>query len=173
MEELKHYRYGGKLEFAGVEMLGQKEKVVVDIDHIAFHDSYKVQGSLKPNVWIAYLKPNPYTTLPILLNSTNRKRLAKLAKTDFLQTVKNFRVGIVKEWTRDPVDGGQIEGLRISKTPEPQPKPEPKKKPVLEIGSENYAKCVAYIKEGKDFAALDKAFEISEEVKAKLMEDAK
>lgn len=169
MEEIKiHYRTGGKLTHAGTEMLPNGQDVEVIIEHIEFCETHEISGRKENNVWVCYFHKNPYTTLPIVLNSTNRKRLSKLAKTNYLVDVKNFPVRMTKEMTRDVQDGGQIEGLRISKIPA-KIKYEPTKKETLKIGSENFNKCLDAVKSGYTVEQLRVKYDISNEVEKELL----
>lgn len=125
-----HYRTGGKLTHAGCEMLPNgKDIPYIVIDHIEYKEEEFVSGRKETNTWVAYFKPNPYTKLPIILNATNRKRIGKLAKTPYINLVKDFPVRLTQEETRDIQDGGKMMGLRISKIPatKPQPQSKPKK----------------------------------------------
>lgn len=123
-----HYRTGGKLTHAGCEMLPNgKDIPYIVIDHIEYKEEEFVSGRKETNTWVAYFKSNPYTKLPIILNATNRKRIGKLAKTPYINLVKDFPVRLTQEETRDIQDGGNMMGLRISKIPATQPQPKPKK----------------------------------------------
>lgn len=169
MEEKKrHYREGGKLTHAGVEMLHNGSDVEVIIDRIEFCETHEISGRKENNVWVCYFHKNPYTTLPIVLNSTNRKRLSKLAKTNYLEEVKNFPVRMTAEMTRDVQDGGQILGLRISKIPA-KLKYEPLKLETLVVGSENFEKCRTALKNGYTIEQMKAKYEISKEVEKELL----
>lgn len=115
-EILKHWREGGKLTHCGVEMLpnGEDIKYIV-IDNIQFVYGENVGGTKKDG-FVAEFKTNEFTSMKMWLNSTNKKRLALLAGTDYLEQVKNFPVRLTKELTNDPSDrGSKIWGLRVSK----------------------------------------------------------
>lgn len=78
-----------------------------------------INGRPENGVWIAHFAPNPYTSLPMLLNATNRKRLVKqFPECDgYPARLENIAVRLTKERTRDVTDGGETWGLRISKLP--------------------------------------------------------
>lgn len=135
-----YYRKTGIHDFCGCEILPppkyEIERIV--IDHIVFHNEIKINGQKKQNAFVAYFAPNPYTTLPFCLNSGNAKRLAKktwsIVVEDGLECqgridlLHNIPVRLCRELTRDPSDGGQVYGLRISQLdPTPEPTPAPKK----------------------------------------------
>ena len=136
-----YYRKTGIHDFCGCEILPppkyEIERIV--IDHIVFHDEIKINGQKKQNAFVAYFAPNPYTTLPFCLNSGNAKRLAKktwsIVVEDGLECqgridlLHNIPVRLCRELTRDPSDGGQVYGLRISQL---DPEPEPQKKVITE-----------------------------------------
>lgn len=137
-----YYRKTGIHDFCGCEILPppkyEIERIV--IDHIVFHDEIKINGQKKQNAFVAYFAPNPYTTLPFCLNSGNAKRLAKktwsIVVEDGLECqgridlLHNIPVRLCRELTRDPSDGGQVYGLRISLL-DPAPAPAPAKKKVV------------------------------------------
>lgn len=137
-----YYRKTGIHDFCGCEILPppkyEIERIV--IDHIVFHNEIKINGQKKQNAFVAYFAPNPYTTLPFCLNSGNAKRLAKktwsIVVEDGLECqgridlLHNIPVRLCRELTRDPADGGQVYGLRISLL-DPAPAPAPAKKKVV------------------------------------------
>lgn len=115
-----HYRTGGKLTHAGVEMLPEGKDIErIIIARIEYKESEMINGRTENGVWIAHFAPNPYTSLPMLLNATNRKRLVKqFPECDgYPARLENIAVRLTKERTRDVQDGGETWGLRISKLP--------------------------------------------------------
>jgi hypothetical protein len=115
-----HYRVGGKLTHAGVEMLpGGKDIERIIIARIEYKESEMINGRTENGVWVAHFAQNPYTTLPLILNATNRKRLVKLFPDcdGYIARLENVPVRLTKEKTRDVQDGGETWGLRISKIP--------------------------------------------------------
>ena len=76
-----------------------------------------INGRQEEGVWVAHFAPNPYTKLPFILNSTNRKRLVKRYPEceGYLARLSNVAVRLTKEKCRDVQDGGETWGLRISK----------------------------------------------------------
>lgn len=178
-ETKKHWRMGGKLTHCGVECLPDGEDVPhIVIQRIVWKNQVSVGGN-KQDGFEAIFAPNQYTKLPMWLNSTNKKRLAKLGGTDYLEDIKNLPVALTKELTRDPKDGkSKVWGLRISKNPAKtpvQPKPTPAKTytPVPLTGEhENWDKCVGYMKGGGKIEELKKKYTISEEVESQLKTEA-
>lgn len=115
-----HYRVGGKLTHCGVECLPQGQDIPrIVIERIEYKDKESINGRVEEGVWIAHFAPNPYTKLPLILNSTNRKRLIKqFPECDgYPARLKNIAVRLTKERCRDVQDGGETWGLRISKLP--------------------------------------------------------
>ena len=115
-----HYRVGGKLTHCGVECLpGGKDIERIIIARIEYKESEMINGRTEKGVWVAHFAPNPYTSLPLILNATNRKRLVKLYPDcdGYLARLENVAVRLTKEMTRDVQDGGDTWGLRISKIP--------------------------------------------------------
>lgn len=128
-----HYRVGGKLTHAGVEMLpGGKDIERIIIARIEYKESEMINGRTENGVWVAHFAQNPYTTLPLILNATNRKRLVKLFPDcdGYVARLENVPVRLTKEKTRDVQDGGETWGLRISKIPA-SPEAAPAKKKVI------------------------------------------
>lgn len=108
----KHFRYGGKLTHSGCEVLPNGKPIDVTITSVEYKLKEMVNGK-EQETWIANIRE---LKNPMLLNSTNRKRLARLAGSDYLETLKDFTVTLCAEETKDPSDGGsKIMGLRISK----------------------------------------------------------
>lgn len=113
-----HYRTGGKLTHCGCECLpGGRDIQYIVIERIEYKDSEEIGGRRESNIWVAHFAPNPYTKLPMVLNATNRKRLAKLYPdcNGYINLLKNIPVRLTKEKCRDAQDGGDTWGLRISK----------------------------------------------------------
>lgn len=117
-QENIHYRIGGKLTHCGVECLPQGNDIEsIVIASIEYKEKESINGRTELGVWIAYFAENPYTKLPFILNSTNRKRLVKLFPEcdGYLARLHNITVRLTKERCRDVQDGGETWGLRISK----------------------------------------------------------
>lgn len=115
-----HYRVGGKLTHCGVEVLpGGNDLERIIIARIEYKESEMINGRRENGVWVAHFAPNPYTTLPFILNATNRKRLVKMYPEceGYIARLENVPVRLTKEKTRDVQDGGETWGLRISKLP--------------------------------------------------------
>lgn len=115
-----HYRTGGRLTHCGVECLPNGKDIErIIIARIEYKESEMINGRNETGVWVAHFAPNPYTSLPMLLNATNRKRLVKqFPECDgYPARLENIPVRLTKERTRDVQDGGETWGLRISKLP--------------------------------------------------------
>lgn len=159
-----YYRAGGKITHAGCEILDGGKDTDFIIDHIEFKDQEKINGKTENGVWLMHFAKNPYTTLPVILNSTNKKRLVKLFPEceGFLARIKNKPVTMTKELTRDPKDGGQVYGLRISPIPAKMPEPAEK----IKCGEDMIDTVVAWAKEnGKTIDDLVGIYEMTETVK--------
>ena len=168
-----HYRTGGKLTHAGCEMLPNGNDIeYIVIERIEFKDSENIGGRTEQGVWIAHFAKNEYTNLPMVLNATNRKRIAKLFPQveGCINLLKNVAVRLTREKTRDVQDGGETWGLRISRMP--AKKPTAPKKEVLNEKHPNWAKCVAWLAKGNDFEALRDKYEITKEVEEALSKAA-
>lgn len=181
MEEGIYYRKGGKLTHASCEMLPNGQDIGrIVIARIEFKDNESINGRMEAGVWLAHFAPNPYTTLPLVLNATNRKRIAKqfwdtpvedgTPCEGRINLLKNIPVRLTKEITRDVQDGGQTYGLRISKIPaDPEPQPEKKPLPADKVGA------VAKWAKGKNFGFEDvlRYYEMTDEVATALKEALK
>lgn len=141
-----HYRMGGKLTHCGVEVLpGGKDIERIIIARIEYKESEMINGRKEEGVWVAHFAPNPYTTLPLILNATNRKRLYKMYPDcdGYLARLENVAVRLTKEKTRDVQDGGETWGLRISKTPPaPESAQAPKAAPAKKVIQEDQVKVI-------------------------------
>lgn len=169
-----HYRTGGKLTHAGCEMLPNgKDIEYIVIERIEYKEEESIGGRMERGVWVAYFAKNPYTTLPMVLNSTNRKRIAKLFPQveGCINLLKNVAVRLTREKTRDVQDGGETWGLRISRMAAKMPAA-PKKDTLTEQHA-NWAKCVKWLADGKDIESLRGKYEITKEVEEKLIASAK
>lgn len=169
-----HYRTGGKLTHCGCECLPQGQDIPrIIIEKIEFRDREQINGRTEMGVWVATFAPNPYTKLPFILNSTNRRRLAKMfPQVDgCINLLKNIPVRLTREKTRDVQDGGETWGLRISKMPAaPEPKaaaPAPAKPAAKKVITEDKVDAVvAWAKEnGKTVADIEAVYDMSEVVK--------
>ena len=175
MEEVKgtHWRTGGKLSHAGCEMLPQgKDIEYIVIERIEFKEREEVSGRIEKGVWVAHFAPNPYTKLPMILNSTNRKRIAKRFPecNDYIDTLKNIAVRLTREKTRDAQDGGETWGLRISKSAPTLP--QAPKKEILTAQHAKWVNCVEWIAGGNDIASLRARYDISKEVEEQLNKES-
>ena len=168
MEEKKHFSLGGALSHSGVGILpngGDIEYIV--IDHIEWRIDELVNG-VKKDTFVAFFAPNPYTTLPFVLNRENKARLLKAAKKgewDLLE-IKNLPVRLTHENTK------LGEGLRISKLPPKMPTATatsvtstPVAKPA--ITDENFDKAKKFLETGT-MDALRGFYEVSEEMEKRL-----
>lgn len=162
-QENIYYRAGGKITHAGVECLDGGKDTEFVIDHIEFKDSEVVNGRVEQGVWLMYFKSNPYTSLPVILNSTNKRRLVKLFPEceGYLARIKNKAVRMTKELTRDPQGGGQVYGLRVSLIPAKEPAKSEKK----ELKMEQIPLVAKRATEkGLKFADIELYYEMSNEV---------
>lgn len=167
-----HYRTGSKSSHCGCEILPDGNDILyIVIKSIEFKDIEEVAGKEKKQVWIATFAPNPYTNLPMILNATNRKRLAKLSKNNMINLLKDFPVRLCAEECRDVQDGGTTMGLRISKLPATAPKATAKDMPVQskKILDETMVNDAIKFLETKSMEELEKYYDISAEIKTKLL----
>lgn len=113
-----HYRTGGTITHAGCEILpGGYDIPAITIERIEFKDRERINGQNQEGVWVAHFANNDYTALPWIVNATNRKRLAKMFREDYLARLHNVTIRMTKERTRDPNGGGMTDGLRVALTP--------------------------------------------------------
>ena len=175
MEEIQkgiHYRTGSKISHSGCEVLPDgKEVPYIVIEKIEFKDKENIGGREETGVWIATFAPNPYTKLPMVLNATNKKRLAKLAKNDMINLIKNFPVRLCGEECKDANDGGMTRGLRISKLPPtiPASTAATTQGPAKKILDDTQLPAAIKFLETKTMAELEQYYTISEEVRKKLI----
>lgn len=119
-----HFRTGGNITHAGIEVLpAGKDIEYIVLESIEFKESEQINGRKQAGVWIGHFAKNPYTSLPWVINSTNRRRLAKLFPEceGYLARLHNVAIRLTKEKTRDPQEGGECWGLRVSLIPAKQP----------------------------------------------------
>lgn len=125
-----HFRTGGNITHAGIEVLpAGKDIEYIVLESIEFKESEQVNGRKQAGVWIGHFAKNPYTSLPWVINSTNRRRLAKLFPEceGYLARLHNVAIRLTREKTRDPQEGGECWGLRVSLIPAKQPEAPAKK----------------------------------------------
>lgn len=161
-EILRHYRYGGNLTHIGIECLPNGKDITVVIERIEFKESETINGEKKP-AWVAHFAKNPYFTLPMVLNSTNRKRLARLAQDPYLERVKNLPVILTQEMDK-AIGGGKDWALRISlqkprNTPQQQVQVE---KPILTSSSNNWGDIVKWLQDKGKIESVIAKYNISE-----------
>lgn len=163
-----HYRKGGKLTHCGVECLPNGKDIErIIIARIEYKESEMINGRTETGVWVAHFAQNPYTSLPMLLNATNRKRLVKLFPEcdGYPARLENVPVRLTREKTRDVNDGGETWGLRISKipaAPETAPKPAQKKT----VTEDKIAVVVEWAKKnGKTIADIEAMYAMSQPVR--------
>lgn len=161
-----HYKTGGKIEYSGVEVLPDGKDIEVIITKVEFAKNIDVQGKKKENVWLAHFAPNEYAKLPMIINSTNRKRLAKLAKQAYINLIIEFPVYITQEEARDPSTGDMVMGLRISKIPHKLLET----KPFLSSSHPAWKDCVKYVAGDKaKVADIRKKYFVFEDVEEELV----
>lgn len=175
MEEIQkgiHYRVGSRITHAGCEVLPEgKEIPYIVIEKIEFKETEEIAGRKENGVWVATFAPNPYTKLPMILNATNKKRLAKLAKNDMINLVKNFPVRLCSEECKDANDGGMTRGLRISKLPAtiPATATTNTQGPAKKILDDAQMSAAIKFLETKTMAELEQYYTISEEMRTLLL----
>jgi len=167
-QPLKHYRYGGKLTHIGCEVLPSGKDINVVIDRIAWVEKEQINGEIKP-AWIAYFKQNPYFTLPMVLNATNKKRLARLAGTPYLETVKNLPVTLCQEMDK-AIGGGKDWALRISQIAPKMTVTGEAVKIKLTPASANWGAIVKWVQDGNNIESVWAKYDVSEEDKVKFKE---
>lgn len=162
----KHYRYSGKLSHVGCECLPNGHDITVTIERISFVDNEVINGE-KQSAWVCYFKPNNYFKLPMVLNATNRKRLAKLSGTPYLETVQNLTVTLCQEMDK-AIGGGKDWALRISNIRAKMPETVVEKK-LLTLQSPNFAEIKTWLASEKGtMAGLLKAYEPDSECMVEL-----
>ena len=195
-EQGTHYRTGGKLTHCGCECLpGGRDIQYIVIERIEYKETEEIGGRRESNIWIAHFAPNPYTKLPMVLNATNRKRIAKLYPdcNGYINLLKNIPVRLTKEKCRDAQDGGDTWGLRISKMrptvpqqgaaeirqqyqqgPAPASAPAPAQaKQTLELTDDAMvSQAITYLKNGGDIENIKKKYNLSAETEEELLKRA-
>lgn len=169
-----HYRVGGNLTHCGCECLpGGKDIEYIVIEKIEYLAEVKINGRTEKNMWVATFAKNPYTQLPMALNSTNRKRLAKLFPdcNGYINLLKNIPVRLTREKCRDISDGGETWGLRISKTPAKKTAATDKT-PLTKDNKIVWDQAVNYVKAGNSLSQIKTKYDISPEVEEQLMKEA-
>lgn len=165
---LKHYRYGGKLTHVGIECLPNGKDINVVIDRIVWSENEVINGEKKP-AWICYFKPNSHFSLPMVLNATNKKRLARLSGTPYLETVKNLPVTLTQEMDK-AIGGGRDMALRISQI---APKVTPAGEVVkikLTPESGNWSSIVKWVQDGNPIESVWKKYDVTPEDQVKFKE---
>lgn len=174
-QENIYFRTGGRLTHAGCEMLPNGNDIPrIIIERIEYKDTESINGRTEIGVWLAHFAPNNgYTTLPMILNATNRKRLVKLFPQceGYIARLHNVAVRMTKEKCRDVQDGGETFGLRISKMPAaPAPAPAAKKA----IGVDAVEKVVSWAnKNNKTIEDIKATYVVSAEVEKAIVEALK
>ena len=191
-----HYRTGGKLTHCGCECLpGGRDIQYIVIERIEYKETEEIGGRREHSIWIAHFAPNPYTKLPMVLNATNRKRIAKLYPdcNGYINLLKNIPVRLTKEKCRDAQDGGDTWGLRISKmrptapqqgaaeirqqyqqglAPAPAPAPAQAKQTLELTDDAMVSQAITYLKNGGDIENIKKKYNLSAETEKELLNRA-
>ena len=191
-----HYRTGGKLTHCGCECLpGGRDIQYIVIERIEYKETEEIGGRRENNIWIAHFAPNPYTKLPMVLNATNRKRIAKLYPdcNGYINLLKNIPVRLTKEKCRDAQDGGETWGLRISKmrptapqqgaaeirqqyqqgsTPASAPAPAQAKQTLELTDDAMVSQAITYLKNGGNIEIIKKKYNLSAETEKELLKRA-
>ena len=151
---------------------GGKDIERIIIARIEYKESEMINGRTENGVWVAHFAQNPYTSLPLILNATNRKRLVKLFPDcdGYIARLENVPVRLTKERTRDVQDGGETWGLRISKIPA-SPEAAPAKKKV--ITADKVDIIIAWAKkEGYGIDNVAKMYDFADDSVRKTINDA-
>lgn len=141
MEQGIYWKKGAKSDYAGVEILGDSGVIPrAIIEDITFHENLKVQGKNESERWTCKFQG---IEKRVLLNSTNRRRIAKRfwdtpvadgtpchGRINLLSGL-GLAVRLDSEPCRDPYDGTMTVGLRISLL-DPVPAPQPAQKKVIQ-----------------------------------------
>ena len=141
MEQGIYWKKGAKSDYAGVEILGDSGVIPrAIIEEIVFHENLKVQGKNESERWTCKFRG---VDKLVLLNSTNRRRIAKRfwetpvadgtpchGRINLLSGL-GLAVRLDSEPCRDPSDGTMTVGLRISLL-DPAPAPAPAQKKVIQ-----------------------------------------
>lgn len=139
MEEGIYWKKGAKSDYAGVEILGDTGVIPrAIIEKITFHENLKVQGKNEQERWTCKFQG---IDKEVLMNSTNRRRIAKRfwdtivadgtpchGRINLLSGM-GLAVRLDSEPCRDPSDGTMTVGLRVSLL---DPDPAPAKKQITE-----------------------------------------
>lgn len=126
MEQGIYYKRGSKSDYAAVDMLPGGEDIPrIVIEQIVFHEKLTINGRKETEQWTAHFAQNPWCNKPMVLNATNRSRIAKAHWDDTVEDgtpcegrinlLKNIIVRLTKEQARDVANGGTTYGLRISR----------------------------------------------------------
>ena len=126
MEEGIYYKRGSKSDFAAVDMLpGGQDIPRIVIEKITFHENITINGRKETEIFTAKFAQNPWCNKEMVLNSTNKARIAKQHWNDVVEDgtscegrinlLKNIAVRLTKEEARDVQNGGTTFGLRISR----------------------------------------------------------
>lgn len=104
---------------------GGKDIPRIVIEEIKFHEKLTINGRKETEQWTARFAANPWCNKEMVLNSTNKTRIAKAHWDDAVEDgtpcegrinlLKNIAVRLTKEEARDVQNGGTTWGLRISK----------------------------------------------------------
>jgi len=165
---LKHYRYGGKLTHCGIEILPNGKDINVVIERIVWSENEVINGEKKP-AWICYFKQNPYFTLPMVLNATNKKRLARLSGTPYLETVKNLPVTLTQEMDK-AIGGGRDFALRVSQIAPKVTATGEVVKVKFTPESTGWTAAIKWVQDGGDVAEIWKKYDVTPEDQVKFKE---
>lgn len=188
-----YYKRGSKSDFASVDMLpGGKDIPRLIITEIKFHERLTINGRKETEQWTAKFEPNPFCNKEMVLNSTNKTRIAKQHWNDKvadgtacegrINLLKNIAVRLTKEEARDVQFGGTTWGLRISRLA-PASEEEMQKwmvengyaQPVQpqkkEITADKVAVTVEWAKKnGKTIDDIAKMYNMSEDIRKQISE---
>jgi len=108
-----HWRKTIDTDWIGTYVLPDGKPIVVKIIRAEYKNA-KIQGKTESRV-VAFFEKNQYFDKPMLLNSTNMKRLTKLVGSPYIEDWHNLNLPITlqQEMDRTP-SGGKDWALRIS-----------------------------------------------------------
>jgi hypothetical protein len=101
----------------------------------------------------------------MVLNATNSKIVKKFAKSPFIEDWKNIPIEIYVQSLK--AFGEETEGLRIKET-----MPAIQKVTLSNSMGNVWVNAVNYYKEHKDFTSIESRYQLTEEAKKQLIEDA-
>ena len=166
---LKHYKYPDNPSHIGIWVLPNGKDIVATIDRIAYVYGEKINGE-KKNAWIAYFKPNPHFSLPMVINSRNRTNISYLTGEIYIEKVTNLTVTLTREMDK-AFGGGKDWSLTISKIAPKITAQGTAIKNKLTPDSSNWGSVVAWAQiEGNKIEAVWAKYDVTQEDQVKFKE---